>query len=306
MIYSIKVNDDKYLEIKEYYSSFSPLNGENYVDYIVNLDGVVVTSYLSNKAKKTITFNGPKALEEVKKWSDEYKESTTNSDKKATESDKWVILDEQIGSDEVGVGDFLLPMVVVSVYIKASDIKKLRALGVDDSKKLDDNEIIVIAKELLKFVDYSCLVIPNQKYNEMILKGENINSLKAKMHNRALMNMKNKHPKVKNICIDEFVSPNKYFSYMGELDKPVVTNIIFHNKGESYFPSVAAASILARYSFLLHKEELEKKYSISIPCGAGSNVDKSAKKILEKIGKEEFDNLAKMNFKNYKRIMGEE
>ena len=39
--------------------------------------------------------------------------------------EEWLCLDYQIGSDEVGVGDFLLPMIVVAAFVKKEDIEIL-------------------------------------------------------------------------------------------------------------------------------------------------------------------------------------
>ena len=75
--------------------------------------------------------------------------------------------------------------------------------------------------------------------------------------------------------------------------------ISFKTKGESLFPSVALASVIARYSFLLEKEKLEKKYGLEFPCGAGKKVDEFKKILLGKVGQEEYDKLVKKNFKNY-------
>jgi ribonuclease HII len=41
-----------------------------------------------------------------------------------------------------------------------------------------------------------------------------------------------------------------------------VKNITFHTKGESLYPSVALASVIARYSFLRKMEELSEHYQM--------------------------------------------
>ena len=138
----------------------------------------------------------------------------------------------------------------------------------------------------------------------MVDKGENINSLKAKMHNRALANMLRPRPDVFRIYVDQFCTEKNYYSYLDERDEPIVRNIGFKTKGESYFPSVALASVIARYRFLLKKDELSAKYGVEFLMGASSKVDELAKTLLEKLGIEEFTNLVKKDFRNYKRIMG--
>lgn len=297
-IITIKVDENKYVEIKNFYFSFIRENNPSlYVDYIADKDNLIITGYLSKKSRKSVSFKGKDALKEAQKWDE-------NASIKVEKEDlptSWIDIEEQIGSDEVGVGDYLLPMVVVASLVKPSQIKKLRELGVTDSKKLTDKRIKEIAPTLIKEFEFAKLTLPNEKYNEMISKGENINSLKAKMHNRALAILHEKYEDIYRIYVDQFVNEKKYYSYLGEADKPIVKGIGFKTKGESYFPSVAVSSVIARFSFLIEKEKLEEKYNMEFPCGANKKVDEVAHKLKEKLPKEEFDKLVKQNFKNYKQ-----
>jgi len=297
-IVSIKVNKTRYDEIKKSYQDFIYLNNPaEYVDYVANVNGLIITGYLSKSETKKVTFNGDSPLVEARKW-DENAELFKKEKENIPTS--WVDIEEQIGSDEVGVGDLLLPMVVVAAYVKPSDIKRLKQLGVTDSKKLTDEKIREIGPILIKEFKYSKLTLPNKKYNEMLTYGENINSLKAKMHNRALSNLHEKYPDVYRIFVDEFVSEKRFYSYLGSKDEPIVKDITFHTKGESYYPSVALASVIARYGFLLEKDKLSEKYGMEFPFGAGGAADKFVEKLKEKLPKEAIDDLVKINFKNYK------
>ena len=295
---SIKVEEEKYLEIKDYYLPFVIEASHDYIDYVADTNDLVVTGYLSSKKKKTVTFKGDKALEEAQKWD----ESASLVEKEEQEEKKWIDIEEQIGSDEVGVGDFFLPMIVVAAYVHPRQIKRLRELGVTDSKKINDKKIREIGPIVIKEFEYSKLTLSNEKYNEMILKGENINSLKAKMHNRALANLHDKYIDIIKIYVDQFVNANKFYSYLTSVDEPIVRDIAFKTKGESWFPSVALASVIARYAFLLEKDKLDEKYGVDFPFGASKKVDEFAQELAKKISKEEFDSLVKMNFKNYKKI----
>ena len=137
--------------------------------------------------------------------------------------------------------------------------------------------------------------------DEMISKGENLNSLKAKMHNRALNNLHKEYIDVIAIYVDQFVSEERYYSYLDKKDEPILKGISFKTKGESRFPSVAVASVIARYYFLLEKDKLEAKYGLEFPFGAGKKADEFKKILLDKVGQEEFDKLVKQNFKNYSK-----
>lgn len=295
---SIKVTPEQLEEMKNHYADYIQEANGNYVYFLAVKNGVTITGYTSSKTYRKVTFQGEGAINEIKLWSDEeFKKLEGSSSHKG-----WVDFDDQIGSDEVGVGDFLLPMVVVATYIKKSDIAKLKNLGVDDSKKLSDERIKTVAKKLLTFVEYSKLTLPNEKFNEMMLKHENLNSLKAKMHNRALHNLVEKHPETVGIYVDEFCSKELFYKYLNDEGEPQVKDISFRTKGESLFPSVAAASIIARYSFLLEVEKLNKKYKMEFPLGTNQKVIEFSKKFIKKYGLEEFSKIAKKSFKTYEEV----
>lgn len=299
-VVSITVDVEKATQVMDFYRSYQRVNNGEYIIFQAYYSGTTITIYQDKKFKHKVVFMGEDALSEAKNWDPnaEIKEKSVNKPK------GWLCVDNQIGSDEVGVGDFLLPIIVVAAFVRGKDLKTLEDFGVKDSKKLTDEKIREIAPGLLKKFFVSKLALPNEKYNELIAKGENMNSIKAKMHNRALLNMFKKFPDTRNIFVDQFVAESKYFSYLNDPNEQKVINIVFKTKGESYYPCVALASVIARYAFLLEKDALEKKYKANIPFGASSKVDDFAKKFIKKHGKEEFDKICKKNFINFTKIKG--
>lgn len=296
---TIKVTPSKLNEMADFYKSYSVPVDDPYILFLANKDGVTITGYISKKTYRKVVFKGDKANEEAKLWSEQIEEYKAEKPIKTG----WVDVNDQIGSDEVGVGDFLLPMVVVATYVKKEDIAKLKELGVNDSKKISDDKIKEIAKKLITFIEYSKLTLPNDKFNEMMAKHENLNSLKAKMHNRALHNLVIKHPETVGIYVDEFCSKELFYKYLNDENEPQVKDISFKTKGESYFPCVAASSIIARYSFLLEVEKLNKKYDMDFPFGTNESVKAFSKKFIKKYGLNEFSKIAKKSFKTYDEII---
>ena len=128
--------------------------------------------------------------------------------------------------------------------------------------------------------------------------------MKAKMHNRALLNMHKEYVDVLNIFVDQFVAEKTYYKYLNDANEEQVKDITFKTKGESYFPCVALASVIARYSYLKEMERLSQKYEMDFPFGASKKVTEFAKKFLEKYGEEELYKVAKKNFANYNEVLG--
>ena len=299
-IVSFPITSEQAQEIMAFYALFQKPNNGEYITFQADFSGVIITIYCDKKGKHKVVFSGGSALLEAKKWNEEAEV------KEATIAPKgWLCKENQIGSDEVGVGDFLLPVVVVAAFVRGKDLKELESFGVKDSKKLTDEKIREIAPGLLKKFFVSKLCLPNDHYNELIEQGENLNSIKAKMHNRALLNMFKKFPDTKNIFVDQFVAESKYFAYLNDPKEQKIINITFKTKGESYYPCVALASCIARYAFLLEKDALEKKYKMTFPFGASSKVNEFSKKFIKKYGLEEFKKIAKLHFANFKELMND-
>ena len=300
-VVSITVDVEKATEMMDFYRAYQKVNDGEYIIFQAYYSGTTITIYQDKKFKHKVVFMGEDALVEAKNWDPnaEYKEKNT------AQPQGWLCVENQIGSDEVGVGDFLLPIIVVAAFVRGRDLKMLEEFGVKDSKKLTDEKIREIAPLLLKKFFVSRLTLSNEKYNELIAKGENLNSIKAKMHNRALLNMFKKFPDTRNIFVDQFVAESKYFAYLNDPNEQKVINIVFKTKGESYYPCVALASVIARYAFLLERDELNKKYKTNIPFGASNKVNDFAKKFVAKYGVDELNKIAKINFANYREILND-
>lgn len=293
---TLKVNQETIEKIKNFYLDEQIENKGEYISFCAKHEDIVITIYTSKKEKSTVTFIGKGALKEAQIFDENAKENETKVNDK-----HFIDFQDQIGSDEVGVGDFLLPIIVVASFIKESQMKRVKELGITDSKKLTDEKIRELGPTLVKEFEFSKLTLPNEKYNEVIAKGENLNSVKAKMHNKALLNLSKKYPDVFALYVDQFVAPTTYYKYLKD-EKEVLKGISFMCKGESLFPCVALASVIARYCFLLEKDKLEEKYQMSFPCGASKKVDDFTKEFIKKYGKEELLKICKQNFVNLKNI----
>lgn len=207
----------------------------------------------------------------------------------------------QCGSDEVGTGDYFGPVVVCATCVKESDLKILSQLNIQDSKQLTDPEIIKIAPKLMEQLDYSLLVLENQKYNK-VHQDNNMNKIKARMHNQALLHLLKKTSiKPAQIIIDQFTPERSYYRYVAN-EPEIVKGIHFETKAENKYLSVACGSIIARYTFVKAINQMSEKYSFDFPKGAGKTVDRAGFEFIKTYSISELSKVAKLHFKNTDKI----
>ncbi|HHE38740.1 MAG TPA: ribonuclease HIII [Candidatus Cloacimonetes bacterium] len=218
----------------------------------------------------------------------------------STKSHKWNIW---AGTDESGKGDFFGPLVVCGFIASENILPKLKELGVKDSKLLKDQEAVRIAKTMHKIFpeNIETIVLNPLKYNDLYEKfkqqNKKLNELLAWMHARVILNLKEKHH-FEGVVIDKFASDKVLRSSLKDLKK---INLIQKTKAEDDL-AVAAASILARYHFLLKLDDFSKKYKIEFPKGASQKVIQAGKEFSQKFGKERLKEVAKIHFKTYQEI----
>ena len=202
-----------------------------------------------------------------------------------------------VGSDEVGTGDVFGPIVVCSAFVNKSEIPFLEELNVRDSKNMSDQQIIDIAQIIAKKLIHSLLILPPSKYNKLVKDGYNLNKIKALLHNQAIIKTSSKLKDNVPVILDQFCTPQLYYNYLKD-ETLVFRDIEFHTKAESVHLSVAAASIIARYAFLVKMKQYSQKLGMNLPKGAGKEVDEAVKSIFDKKGVKNLNLVTKMNFKN--------
>ncbi|MTH52907.1 ribonuclease HIII [Bacillus mangrovi] len=271
--------------------------------FSAKVDGCTVTGYKSGK----ILFQGSRAEEESRRWGGTGAAAPAKSAAKTVHGfapPPNIAGLSAIGSDEVGTGDFFGPMTVTAAYVSKEQLPLLKEMGVRDSKGLKDPQITAIAKDLIKTIPYSLLVLKNEKYNEMQSKGMTQGKMKAWLHNQAIRHLMDKisPEEPEAILIDQFVDPNIYFNHLrGQTYSR--KNTYFSTKAEGIHLAVAAASIIARYSFVKEFEKLSKAAGMTLPKGAGKQVDEAAAKLISKQGEEVLHTYAKTHFANKQKAL---
>lgn len=208
----------------------------------------------------------------------------------------------EAGSDEVGTGDYFGPVCVCACIVEEKDLEEIGKLGARDSKQLTDADIRRIAPELMKLLRYSLLVLPPEKYN-IVHRTNNMNAIKAKLHNQAYVNLQKKAYLPDFCMIDQFTPKEIYYHYLAH-ELHVIQGIHFETKAEDHYPAVGCASVIARYAFLVTMDEMEKKYGMHFAKGAGKEVDECASRFVGRFGFDELSKAAKLHFRNTERITG--
>ena len=206
----------------------------------------------------------------------------------------------QAGSDEVGTGDYFGPVCVCASYVTKDDVDFLVKLGVRDSKQMSDADMLKIGPLLMERIPHSLLIVPPQKYNR-VHESNNLNAIKAKLHNQAYINLAKKIELPSFKIIDQFTPETSYYRYL-QNEPQIIRGIHFETKAEDKYLSVAVGSIISRYGFLKTWEEMEKKYNMTLPKGSGDKVDIVAQAFVERYGLERLGEIAKLHFKNTEKI----
>lgn len=204
-----------------------------------------------------------------------------------------------IGTDESGKGDFFGPLVVAGVLVNEENANAFKKLGIKDSKTLKDKQILELSYEIKKNAINSIVVIGNEKYNELYVKFRNLNKLLAWGHARVIENILEKEH-----C--EYALSDKFG------DESLILNALMQ-RGQSIKleqrvraesdVAVAAASILARATFVQRISDLESYYGCKFPKGCNDGVKDAARIFIKQFGKLRLKEVCKAHFKTYHEIM---
>ena len=294
----IRVSDQTKEKIMKYYEDKKRDKVIPYVVFQAQDGDTVVTMYESGK----IMFQGTSADVDSAMWLEMDGQNKQNSPE-IKEKEKKYYYCSSIGSDEVGTGDYFGPIVVTASFVKMEDIPYLEELGIKDSKKLTDEKILEIAPKIAKQISYKSIILTNREYNEKHAKDNNMNKIKAILHNKVLYQLVQvtKEP-FDYIIVDEFAKEARYYDYIKKSTE-IQRGITFMTKAEDKNLAVACSSIISRYLFLKEFDKLADSLHIPLPKGAGPQVDSIGEEIVQKYGEEKLKEVAKLNFANTQRIL---
>lgn len=302
----IRVDNETKKLMNDFYKDMKRDKTPPYAIFQADTGDTIVTLYESGKAM----FQGVSADIEAGMWESIGKDKENidyfidREEVKEKKEKTTIPIDiSSVGSDEVGTGDYYGPIVVTASYVNKDDIPFLTELGVKDSKKLSDEQILKIVPKIIKKIKYKTIMLSNKEYNKNYGKDMNMNKIKAVLHNKVLTEMV-KDNEYDYIVVDQFEPESSYYKHLSEVPSPL-KGITFITKAEDKCLSVACSSLISRYIFVKEIDKLGDKYGIFLPKGANYYVEDVGIKLVEKYGVNVLKEVAKLNFSNTDRILKE-
>ena len=303
----IRVDNDTKKLMNEFYKDIKRDNTPPYAIFQADTGDTIVTLYESGKAM----FQGVSADIEAGMWESIRKDKDNIDyfvDTKEVNIKKDIEVEipsniSSVGSDEVGTGDYYGPIVVTASFVSKENIPFLTELGVRDSKKLSDEQILKIVPKIIKKIPYKTIMLSNKEYNDNYGKNMNMNKIKAVLHNKVLTEMV-KDNDYDYIVVDQFEPEKSYYNHLSDVPNPL-KGITFITKAEDKCLSVAVSSLISRYIFIKEMDKLGDKYGIFLPKGANYYVEDIGIKLVNKYGEKILHDIAKLNFSNTNRILKE-
>ena len=206
------------------------------------------------------------------------------------------------GIDESGKGDFFGPLVIGGVYVDAESGAKLAAAGVCDSKLIkSDKKITELAQKIRDIVsgNFALVTVGPEAYNRLYGSFGNLNRLLAWGHAKVIEELLTKVPECPRMLSDKFGNENLIRNALQTRGRAIVLDQ--QTKAESDV-AVAAASILARDGFIRQMAKLSEIAQVTLPRGAGANVQAMANEIAAR-DPELLKKLSKTHFRTWYRAM---
>jgi ribonuclease HIII len=225
--------------------------------------------------------------------------SATHTVLESSPASRKTSLPARIGMDESGKGDYFGPLVIAAVYVDEKTEPQLVALGVRDSKRLQDNRILTLAEGIKSLCQYDVVPMSPKAYNKLYSEIGNLNRLLAWGHARALENV------LKKVSCDFAVADqfgDEKFLRDALLSKGRKIQLEQRPRAEEDI-AVAAASILARAEFVRRIEHLSRQLGRTLPKGSSDpTIVTIGREIFAKGGDQSLSEVAKMHFKTTRMI----
>ncbi len=215
------------------------------------------------------------------------------------------MFEPHFGIDESGKGDFFGPLVIAGVFTDLAIARAFIDGGVQDSKRIgSDARIRELAKTIRQTtgVVFDVVLIGPERYNELYEKFANLNSLLGWGHARVIENLLDKKPDCSRALSDKFADA-------GVIERALLQHgqhirLEQRTKAESDV-AVAAASILARETFIDWLERSGKRLGLPLGRGVSAPIKETARRIVERAGPSALRQFAKVHFRTAHEVAPE-
>jgi ribonuclease HIII len=215
-----------------------------------------------------------------------------------------------IGTDEAGKGDYFGPLVSAAVFVDTRTSAILQELGVRDSKTLTDGRVRQLARTIQQTVGQPGAAVVrirperyNRLYDELRREGKSLNTLLAWAHARAIEDLLAAGVETDNVLVDRFTDVAYIRARLLRQSRARTLNLVALPRAEANV-AVAAASILARASFVDWIERTSRELGLTLPKGASEAVVRVARQIVAQHGQDRLAALAKLHFKTTEQVLG--
>lgn len=198
-----------------------------------------------------------------------------------------------IGADEAGKGDLFGPLCVAALYADSQGIQQLIDWKVADSKKLNDKRVRELGPKLKNSYQHELVILMPKKYNQLYDSFGNLNQLLAWAHARAMGKLAERTG-CTAVLLDQFAHERVIQRALSKLPQTITLE---QRPRAEEDPVVAAASILARWAFLLGLHTLEQRFGFPLPKGAAAQTVTAGRAFVAHHGREPFCHVAKLHFK---------
>jgi ribonuclease HIII len=208
------------------------------------------------------------------------------------------------GTDESGKGDYFGPLVTCGVVLDTDLADEIVGMGVMDSKRLAGARIESLARTLRRVLGdraASVVVGPqryNQLYDQLRARGQKLNHLLAWCHGRVVKDLTERRHPFDTVVVDRFASRS-----LIQRSIPGGIELIARPRAEDN-PAVAAASILARDTYVRRLQRLSDEIGFKLTPGAGPPVIRTGKKVVERHGADVLGRIGKLHFRTTETILG--
>ncbi len=205
------------------------------------------------------------------------------------------------GVDESGKGDLFDPLVSCCVIADGDAVRKWQSEDLKESKKVSsDVAVLDMAKKIkaTKGVVIKVSYAKMEKYNDMYISfGQNLNKLLAWFHARAIESALEER-RVPWGMLDQFTKQPLVQRQLQVKD----FELKMETKAERD-PVVAAASIMARATYIHSMRALSTEFGEPLLKGSSDAVKEQAVKVVKKFGAEGLRKFAKMHFKTAREAL---